>query len=64
MHFTVLCSQFHYFASRSLKLTAFSFCCAEYSGFDLLAEGDAVMRIMFLHFIGPTCDSGERNTEM
>lgn len=65
MHLTILCSQFHYFISRRLKRKGFSFCCVPSTvNSYLLAEGDMIMQIVFLHFIDFTCNNGERNTEI
>lgn len=64
MHLTILCSQFHYFASRSLKRKAFLFCVPTTVNSYLLVEGDMIMQIIFLHFIDFTYNNGERNTEI
>lgn len=58
---TRLCSQFHYFASRSLKLTFFLNFALPSTVSCLLVEGGKIMRVVFLHF---TYNSGERDTDI
>lgn len=64
MHLTILCSQFHYFASRRLKLKDFYFVVLSTVNSYLLVYSDMMVHITFLHFIDFKYNNGERNAEI
>lgn len=47
MRLTILCSQFHYFASRDLKLFLYSVVLSTVES-HLLLEGDMIMQVILL----------------